>query len=76
MNQPEFILAESERMHLMENLQDSSDRDWSGVVVELQQSLKALTLAQDLLGGITSSLLVSVQSLLEAQSPMTKQELS
>ncbi len=76
MNQPEYILEESERIHLMENLQDNSDQDWSGVVVELQQSLKALTLAQDLLNGITSSLLVSVQSLLEAQCRSTRQELS
>ncbi len=42
-------------------------RDWQGVVVELEQSLQALVLAQDLLKGITSSLQVSVQSLLEQE---------
>jgi len=46
-------------------ISSSSTRDWQGVLVELEQSLKALNLAQDLLSGITSSLLVSVQSLSE-----------
>ena len=40
-------------------------RDWEGVIVELEQSLKALSLVQDLLKGITSSLQVSVQSVQE-----------
>ena len=44
---------------------DSSIRDWQGVLVELEQSLQALVLAQDLLKGITSSLQVSVQCLQE-----------
>jgi len=42
-------------------------RDWEGVLVELEQSLKALKLAQDLLSNIASSLLVSVQSLQEQE---------
>jgi len=45
-----------------------STRDWQGVLVELEQSLRGLKLAQDLLSNIESSLLVSVQSLQEQQS--------
>jgi len=52
----------------------STPRDWAQVVVELEQSLKALQLAQDLLGNIGSSLLVSVQSLQEQQSKLGQQE--
>ncbi len=48
-------------------ISETSVRDWQGVVVELEQSLQALVLAQDLLKGITSSLQVSVQSLLEQE---------
>ncbi len=46
---------------------DTSTRDWQGVLVELEQSLRALALAQDLLKGITNSLQVSVQSLSEQE---------
>ncbi len=46
-------------------ISDSSIRNWQGILAELEQSLKALSLAQDLLGNITSSLQVSVQSLSE-----------
>ncbi len=45
----------------------SSIRDWQGVLVELEQSLKACKLAIDLLEDITSSLQVSVQSLQEQE---------
>jgi len=48
-------------------ISETSVRDWQGVIVELEQSLQALVLAQDLLKGITSSLQVSVQSLLEQE---------
>jgi len=48
-------------------ISNSSTRDWQGVLVELDESLKALSLAQDLLKGITSSLQVSVQSLREQE---------
>ncbi len=47
---------------------ESLNRDWQGVLVELEQSLRACELAQDLLKGITSSLQVSVQSLQEQES--------
>ncbi len=43
-------------------------RNWSGLVVELEQSEKACKLAIDLLEHITSSLQVSVQCLQEQQS--------
>ena len=53
----------------------SSIRDWQGVLVELEQSLKACNLAMDLLGNITSSLQVSVQCLQEQVSQdSTRQE--
>ncbi len=42
-------------------------RDWSGLVVELEQSEKACQLAIDLLKQIISSLQVSVQSLQERE---------
>jgi len=45
-----------------------SDRNYKEVLVELEQSLKALQLAQDLLNGITNSLQVSVAWLLEQES--------
>ena len=45
-----------------------STRDWQGLIVELEQSSKACTLAIDLLGQIISSLQVSVQSLQEQES--------
>ncbi len=48
-------------------ISDSSIRDWQGVLVELETSLKALGLASDLLGRITSSLQVSVQCLREQE---------
>ncbi len=44
---------------------DGSIRDWSGLQVELEQSLLACKLAIDLLENITSSLRVSVQSVQE-----------
>ncbi len=43
----------------------STIRDFSGLEVELEQSLKACQLASDLLEQIISSLQVSVQSLSE-----------
>jgi len=49
-------------------ISDSSTiRDWSGLVVELEQSEKACRLALDLLEGIIASLQVSVQSLQEQE---------
>ncbi len=42
-------------------------RDFSGLVVELEQSLKACHLAADLLLRITSSLQVSLQSVQEQE---------
>jgi len=42
-------------------------RDWSGLVVELEQSEKACSLAIDLLKQIISSLQVSRQSVLEQE---------
>jgi len=48
-------------------ISETLTRDWQGVIVELEQSLKALDLAFDLLKGITSSLQVSVQSLQEQE---------
>ncbi len=65
MNQPEFILAEPEKTPHTGSQQDCTNRDWSGVVVELEQSLLACKLVIDLLEQITSSLRVSVQSLQE-----------
>lgn len=50
-------------------LSNSTIRNWQGVIVELEQSIKACKLAIDLLQQITSSLLVSVQSVSEQQSP-------
>ncbi len=49
-------------------ISDSLTRDWQGVLVELAQSLEACRLATDLLGRITDSLQVSVQSLQELES--------
>ncbi len=48
-------------------ISETSVRDWQGVVVELEQSLTACTLAVDLLKQIISSLQVSVQSLQEQE---------
>ncbi len=42
-------------------------RDWSGLVVELEQSEKACSLAIDLLKQIIDSLQVSVQSVQEQE---------
>ncbi len=38
--EPEFILAESEKIRLMESLQASSDRNWDQVVVDLEELSK------------------------------------
>jgi len=48
-------------------ISDTSVRNWEGVLVELEQSIKACSLAIDLLRGITGSLQVSVQSLQEQE---------
>ncbi len=64
---PEYILEESEKILPTVNKLDNSVRDWSQVVVELEQSLQALVLAQDLFERITNSLRVSVLSLQEQQ---------
>jgi len=50
-------------------ISNSSTRDWQGVLVELEQSLRACSLLADLLSSIESSLQVSVQSLSEARCP-------
>ncbi len=51
-------------------------RDWQGLIVELEQSSKACTLAIDLLKQIISSLQVSVQSVQEQSlHPLINQEL-
>ncbi len=56
-------------------ISSSSTRDWQGVLVELEQSLKACSLLADLLSSIESSLQVSVQSLQEQELALEAQEL-
>ncbi len=57
-------LAREPRVVISDSL---TTRDWSGLVVELEQSEKACKLAIDLLEQIISSLQVSRQSVLEQE---------
>ncbi len=45
---PEYILEQSEKMHLMENLPAYIHRDMSQVVVDLVELSKAASLLEDL----------------------------
>jgi len=57
----------SEKVPLVVISDSSTIRDWSGLVVELEQSEKSARLAIDLLQGIIASLQVSRQSVLEQE---------
>ncbi len=64
--EPEYILEEKlERTSPLQAPIVLSLRNWDQLVVELEQSIKACDMAVALLGNITSSLQVSVQSLRE-----------
>ncbi len=61
--EPEFILEQSEKMHLMQGQRSSSPRDISQVVVDLVELSKAASLLEDLAISIGNRLQELAQSL-------------
>ncbi len=64
--EPEYILAESQEKHLMENQPNLCDIDWDQLVVDLLALSRVLTMQEDTSENIRKELDMLVQQL-EAQ---------